>query len=533
MLRRYNFLLPLGFAVALFFGFRIGLLVAPNGDKPSLFGKNQLSRMDEVLQYVRDNYVDTVNTDNMQNKGIIEMLSTLDPHSSFIPVSRTAAADDELNGNFQGIGLQFLIVEDTVFVVEVIKGGPSEKSGIVAGDRIISANDETIAGKKMKSADIQKKLKGVGGSKVKLGILHSGNHEVKFVTITRGVVPVNSVDAHYMIDKEIGYIKFARFSGSSYEEFKSALDGLMKQGMKKLILDLRGNGGGLLDQATDIIDEMLEQSKLMVYTEGRTSTRQDYKTRFEGSFEMQPLAVLIDEGSASASEIVAGALQDWDRAEIIGRRSFGKGLVQQPFNLSDGSELRLTIAKYYTPSGRCIQKPYEKSLFDYYDEVYMRGNSGELYSADSIHINDTTRYFTAGNRVVYGGGGIIPDVFVPKDSVKMNAFIKEVLDKNLAEQFVYLQFGRMIPVKKYASLNELLADNLINDEVYKAFIIYCKSKGLEATQYNVTSAARNYLVAQMNLFLAQIELGSNSFYELQNRIDKTMLKAVDEMKKKK
>jgi len=529
LLRKNNFLLPIGFAVALILGLEIGLLVSPSAGKPSLFGGAATSDADEVLQYIRDNYADTVNTDALMQGGIREMLSRLDPHSSFIPAAESKRFDEEIDGHFEGVGLRYTVVDDTIFIVSVIPSSPCEHAGILPGDRLISANDTVIAGKKLPAALIPKRLRGPAGSVLKLGVLRPGENSLRSVHITRGNVPVNSVDAAYMLNADVGYIKLEMFSGNTAKEVHAALQSLLGQGMKKLVFDLRDNGGGLLDQAVAVVDEFLEQHKLIVYTEGRASQRLDYESKTPGLFEQQPLAVLIDEGSASASEIMAGALQDWDRATLFGRRSFGKGLVQNEFKLRDGSTLKLTVAKYYTPSGRCIQKPYNKNISDYYEEVDQRSHDGELYNRDSIRITDTTRYHTKHGRIVYGGGGIIPDVFVPKDSARLNLFLIEAANAGLAEQFVYKNYGRLIPEHAFSDIATLQKVSIITDDMYAAFVKFCKLRGIHEAQYAQRIAVKGYFIHLMKSYLAQLELGDSGYYAFNNLEDKTLQKAIDQL----
>ena len=376
-------------------------------------------------------YVDDVNENKLVEEAIIKMLAQLDPHSLYSDPEEVKKLNEPLQGNFEGIGVQFNMVEDTLFVVQTVSNGPSEKVGILAGDRIIMVNDTTIAGVKMTTEDIMRRLRGPKGSVANLKILRRDVDELLPFAVKRDRIPVYSIDAAYMIKDKIGYIRIDRFSATTAQEFSDALDKLQKLGMKDLILDLQGNGGGYLNAAVDLANEFLGQKELIVYTEGKKSPRSDFYAKGNGKFSDGKLVVLIDEFSASASEIVTGAVQDWDRGVVVGRRSFGKGLVQRPVDLPDGSMIRLTVARYYTPSGRCIQKPYE-NIEKYNEDLIDRYNKGEMTNADSIHFPDSLRYKTKKlERVVYGGGGIMPDYFVPVDTTIYTKYHRQLRDKGI------------------------------------------------------------------------------------------------------
>ncbi|TAG70726.1 MAG: S41 family peptidase, partial [Runella slithyformis] len=402
------------------------------------------SKFKEVLQLIDNNYVDTVNTDELVDVSIQKMLEKLDPHSSYFNAKDAVAARSQLAGGFDGIGIEFNLYKDTVYVLAPIVGGPSEAAGVQSGDKIIKVNGEVFTGKKVDNTFVFSKLRGPRGSAVRLDVLRRGSQKLLTFNLNRDRIPTFSIDAAYLLDRETGYIKVTRFSETTYEEFKTALGSLKAQGMKKLLLDLRGNPGGFMDRATNMADELLSGSKLLVYTDGKDD-RYDRQTRaqFTGMFEDGPVVVMIDEGSASASEIVAGALQDHDRALIVGRRSFGKGLVQMPVNLSDGSELRLTISRYYTPSGRSIQKPYEKGHLEEYESDYKkRVQSGEFFSADSIKNNPKLQFKTSGGRTVYGGGGITPDVFAARDTSMFTNYLYELSSKNILREYALETFTK-------------------------------------------------------------------------------------------
>lgn len=393
---------------------------------------NAYLKLQRTLDIINLFYVDSVNNDKLVEAAIIEMLKTLDPHSTYISKDEVKEMNEPLEGNFEGIGIQFNIFNDTILVVNPIPGGPSEKLGIRAGDRIIKINGKNVAGVGIKNNEVFKQLRGKKGTQVNVSILRRGEKDLLEFTITRDKIPIYSLDAAYMVDKEIGYIKLNRFSATTMEEFTKAIKDLKAKGMKDLILDLSGNGGGFLNAAVDLADEFLDDKKMIVYTQGLTSPRTDYKATSKGEFESGRLVIIVDEGSASASEIVSGAIQDWDRGIIVGRRTFGKGLVQRPFNLNDGSMIRLTVARYYTPTGRLIQKPYNEGFKEYTNEIIKRYNNGELTNEDSIHFPDSLKYQTLlSKRTVYGGGGIMPDIFVPLDTNAYTKYYRQIFQKGL------------------------------------------------------------------------------------------------------
>ncbi|QRR02712.1 S41 family peptidase [Dyadobacter sandarakinus] len=428
--------LPIIIGITLAAGVLLGSTFFSGGKKLSDVAKGY-AKYREVLMLVENNYVDSVNTDDLVDFSITKMLEKLDPHTAYFNSEEATAARSQLESGFDGIGVEFNIFNDTVYVVTPLSGGPSETAGIQSGDRIISVNKENLSGPGVTNAQVYKVLRGKRGTKVDLGIERVGMPDKINVAVVRDRIPTYSVDASYMINNETGYLKVSRFSETTYDEFKTALKALKSEGLKNLILDLRGNPGGYMEKATSMADEFISGDKLLVYTEGKDS-RFDRKTRshVEGLFEQGPLIVLVDEGSASASEILAGALQDHDRALVVGRRSYGKGLVQMPIKLSDGSELRLTISRYYTPSGRSIQKPYELGKGeDYSQDLSHRYESGELFNADSIKFDKSKVYKTDGGRIVYGGGGITPDIFVPKDTLLNSKYLFELYSKNIIREY--------------------------------------------------------------------------------------------------
>lgn len=380
-------------------------------------------------------YVDTTDLNKICEKGIEAMLKELDPHSVFIDKDEVAKMNEPLVGNFDGIGVSFQLLDDTIHVVDVISGGPSEKVGVLAGDKIVKVDDMPATGDTIKNDWVFKHLRGKKGTKVSVSVIRGKSKTPIVFEIKRDKIPINSIDTWFMIDKEIGYIRLNRFAQSSNEEMVQAITELQSEGMQSLILDLRGNGGGYLNVAVDICDQFLSGDKLIVYTKGAKSPRQDLKAQKKGLFEQGRLVIMVDESSASASEILSGAVQDWDRGVIVGRRTFGKGLVQRPFDMYDGSQIRLTTSRYYTPSGRCIQKPYDAGVEEYQMDYYNRLSHGELLSADSVHFADSLRCFTSGNRLVYGGGGIMPDVFVPIDTMRASDYMINLRSKGLFNSF--------------------------------------------------------------------------------------------------
>ena len=392
----------------------------------------QAFKLNKVFNLITGYYVDSVNEDKLAEDVIRALLKDLDPHSVYITADEVKEMNEPLQGNFEGIGVYFNVLDDTIIIVSPVSGGPSEKVGIRAGDRIVRIEGENVAGVGITTGKVKDKLMGPKGTRVSVEILRRGVKGLLPFTITRDKIPIYSLDAAYMLDDEIGYIKLNRFSATTMDEFHKALDNLPLDKMKGVVLDLRDNGGGMFMAATELVDEFLPEGKLVVYMEGEHLKRQDFLTTSKGRLEGKKLVLLINEGSASASEIVAGAIQDWDRGLIIGRRSFGKGLVQRPFYLPDYSMIRLTVARYYTPTGRSIQKSYQEGYDQYLEELSMRQMHGELFSADSIHLPDTLKYTTlTAQRTVYGGGGIMPDIFVPADTNGLTDLYRQIVGRGL------------------------------------------------------------------------------------------------------
>lgn len=435
---KHNHFSPLWLALSAVVGIFIGTFYANH------FGGNRLSiinsgtnKLNNLLHIVDDQYVDTVDVADLVEKAMPQLLSELDPHSVYISAKDKQMAEDDLRGSFSGVGIEFVIRKDTLRVQNVIKNGPSERAGVLAGDKIVEVDDLAFVGKSLTNEEAMHRLKGPKDTKVKLGIVRRGEKELRYITVTRGEIPMKSVNALYMLDDETGYIRIKNFGENTYPELLIALAQLAQEGFSNLVIDLRGNTGGYLGSAVQIANEFLPKNRLIVYTEGRRSPRQEYRSDGRGSYQNIPLVVLIDEGSASASEILAGAIQDNDRGTIIGRRSFGKGLVQQPIEFNDGSMMRLTIARYYSPSGRCIQKPYTSGQDKNYEEDLMiRYQHGEFFSQDSIK-HTGREYKTTNGRIVYGGGGITPDIFVGEDTTAYTSYYKEASLSGLILQFCY------------------------------------------------------------------------------------------------
>ncbi len=431
----YQISLPLILCIGLAAGVLIGASLTTKSSSGDV--GEEVQKMREVLSLIKNEYVDTANTGALVEDAIEHMLGKLDPHSSYITAKDIVEANEDLKGNFEGIGIEFNIFHDTLVVVTALSGGPSESVGLQSGDKIVKVNDKNIAGIGLSIRDVQTHLKGPKGTEVKIEVVRKNVKEPILFTIVRDKIPQFSVDASYMLDHEIGYIKVNRFAQTTYTEVKEAMTKLKEAGMKKLILDLQGNPGGYMDQAISIADEFLPKGEKIVFTKGQEEKYNENAFATEqGDFERGDLIVLVNEGSASASEIVAGALQDNDRALVVGRRSYGKGLVQRPFDLNDGSEVRLTISRYYTPSGRSIQKPYD-NLDEYEKDLMVRYKKGEFFSADSIRFNDSLKFETTGGRSVYGGGGIMPDYFVPLDTTSNSRYFNQLFNANILREYAF------------------------------------------------------------------------------------------------
>lgn len=438
--KRLSIYLPILFALVLIAGIFIGTKLVPvNEPGKKIFSINlgSYNKLNDIVNYISQEYVDSVDDEILNKEAIEAMLENLDPHSQYISADEFHAVNDPLTGNFEGIGIQFRIEKDTIVVIQTIAGGPSEKAGLMPGDRIVNIDDSLFVGKAISNSKAMRKLKGKRGTEVLVSIYRRGVPKLLDFEITRDVIPTYSVDASFMVNDSTGYLKLNKFSATTYEESVEAIKSLKESGMHYLILDLRGNSGGFLNAAIDLSDEFLKDGRLIVYTQGKNRPRKYFYATDKGSFENESLIILIDEGTASASEIVSGAIQDNDRGLIIGRRSFGKGLVQEQMNLPDGSAVRLTVARYYTPTGRSIQKPYNHGVQEYYHEFYERYENGEMLSADSIDFPDSLKYLTPKGKVVYGGGGIMPDIFVPIETNDGRDYLNDLLAKGLIFRFAF------------------------------------------------------------------------------------------------
>jgi carboxyl-terminal processing protease len=475
----------------------------------------------KLLNWLENYYVDTVNVDKLADRAIIELLQKLDPHSSYATKEEVDELNEPLKGNFEGIGITFSVFRDTIMVLSPLVGGPSEKAGIKAGDRIVMIDKIKVAGAGLKSDDIFSKLRGKKGSQVELTIKRKGSSNLLSYTVTRDKIPIHSVEASYKVSGSIGYIKISRFSSNTLYEFRSALNKLRKQKVNSLILDLTGNGGGFLDVAVSLTDEFLDNQKLIVYTQGNHNPKKEYMTSGKGNFEKGRLVVLIDESSASASEIFAGAIQDWDRGIIVGRRSFGKGLVQRPLMFPDGSMVRLTIARYYTPTGRLIQKSYQNGYQDYSKDLLRRVNNGELTDIAKYHSSDTSKFYTlVKKRVVYGGGGITPDIFIPLDTASYRREVRTVVAKGVVNRFVidYVDQNRELILNKYklfAAFNSRFPDGESILDLLKAF--YKSENG--GIELQLTPDAQKYMLDIVKSYIARDLWGVSEFYQVLNQTE--------------
>ncbi|MCL3780262.1 S41 family peptidase [Prolixibacteraceae bacterium JC049] len=522
------YLVPLLLAIAVAIGVLLGNNLKRNTiNNQKLFQKGHSSKISTILALISSEYVDSVSVKELEEKAIPEVLKNLDPHTVYIPAKEMVEVTEEMSGNFGGIGVQFRMQDDTVMVVDVIAGGPSKGVGILAGDRIVEVNDTTIAGIKASTNDIMKKLRGPKGTKVKVSVARRGTKNLIDFEITRGTIPIYSVDVSYMINKEIGFIKVNRFSEQTDKEFNQAIKKLKGLGAQKLIIDLRGNTGGSLRAVRNMTDEFLGKDALILKTKGAKRLEAVMRATERGEWEKGAIVVLIDEFSASASEILAGALQDNDRGIIIGRRSFGKGLVQEQIPMVDGSALRLTVAKYYTPSGRCIQKHYDKGNSEsYFKDLSERMRHGEFLSQDSIHLPDSLKYYTLKGRVVYGGGGIMPDHFIPADTTGNSNYLYQLTRKGLVYQyaFKYADSNR----KELSNLKtpEEFIQHLKNEKVFEAFIKYAATKGVKKDRQGLKKSGK-IIHAQLYAYIARDILGEEGFYSMIRAIDITLEKAID------
>ncbi len=513
--------LPLLFSLMLIMGMLIGYRLKQTTYTSNNFFRTNKSSVQQVLDLINLKYVDAINTDTVEGEAMQVILSKLDPHSVYIPPVELDEVNEDLQGNFQGIGVEYHIFHDTVNVVNVLQGGPSAKAGLLTGDQFLKVQDSSVAGRHITNDQIRKLLRGPASSKIQVTMLRDG--QPKQFAINRGTIPLPSVDAAYMLDKTTGFIKISKFSQTTHREFAESLEKLQSQGLTSLILDLRGNGGGILTEAIDIADEFLDEDKLIVYTQGDKTKKEEYKCKKPGLFEQGKLEVLTDEGSASASEVLAGALQDWDRATIIGRRTFGKGLVQEQYDLSNGAALRLTVARYYTPSGRCIQKPYNNGG-DYHQEIMERYKHGAFVNADSNKVSNGQAFKTSKGKTVYGGGGIMPDVFVSLDTSTYSPALSKLYLSSTLSNFIYSYYIQHRPeFKPYRSPADFITSFQQTEGVWKDLVPYAAKDSLQLT--NLSGAEKNLAQQRIKALLARQLFRNEGFYVVYNQTDPVIKKA--------
>lgn len=523
---------PLVISIAIVLGIVIGNYISTKK-----FTLDKDRKINAVLNLIQSEYVDSIDVKDLVEQAIPAIIGNLDPHSYYIPASDIRAENEKLDGSMSGIGVSFFMMNDTANVDQVIPNGPAEKVGMLAGDRIISVNGESIVGGTLTAEGIRSKIRGEKGTKVRIGVKRNTSKKTLTFTITRDDIPMNTIDVSYMLDDKTGYIKIAQFGKNTYDEFFAALSKLKKDGASRYIVDLRGNPGGYMEMAILMVNEFLEQGELIVYTKGRKE-REDIQvwSDDQGSFHDAQVAVLIDEYSASASEIMAGALQDNDRGLVVGRRSFGKGLVQKQIYLPDSSAIRLTIARYYTPSHRCIQKDYTLGdEDDYSKELYDRYSHGELYSADSIKVDKSKIFRTANGRIVYGGGGIVPDIFVPNDTTGITTYYRAVANLGLLQQYVYTYVDiNRDQLKNVKSVKQLMGMMPSDDALTYDFVCYARDNGVPMRWYYI-NLSRSLIARQLRAIVIRDVLGSEEFYRYYNRTDNTVnaaLKALNDGKGK-
>ncbi|MBO9633541.1 MAG: S41 family peptidase [Chitinophagaceae bacterium] len=521
--------LPLLFSLVLIGGMWIGSKLRMNIPfSRGIFESARPSTVQEVMDLINLRYVDSVNKDSLSDDAVQAMLGHLDPHSIYIPANRLAEVNEDLQGNFEGIGVEYFILNDTVYASNVLADGPSDKAGIKTGDRFLKVGDSSVTGKDVNGDKIRKLLRGPSGSKVNVILLRDGKQIA--TTVTRGTIPLYSVDASYMIGDSTGYIHLNKFSGTTYEEFMAALEDLQKKGLKKLMLDLRDNGGGILGEAIDIADEFLDDDKLIVYTQGSHSKKTEYRCKRPGLFEKGELVVLVDENSASASEVLAGALQDWDRATIVGRRTFGKGLVQEQYELNNGSALRLTVARYYTPLGRNIQKPYDHGRAAYREELDNRYHNGEMIHGDSATTHTGPQFKTKKGKIVYGGGGITPDVFVPLDTTSLSKETYQLLATPTFGKFIFTYFIQHRDYfKQFKSPTELAKGFKPENGAYANLVEFAAKNNINIQ--NIPAKDKEDLMRRIQTAMARQIWRMPGFYEVNNLYDNEVKKGTEILNK--
>ncbi|MCH8517004.1 MAG: S41 family peptidase [Cyclobacteriaceae bacterium] len=517
--------LPLLLALAIAAGMLIGATFASSDKKDSDLISGVM-KFREILGYIERDYVDEVDTNELIENAITKMLEKLDPHSVYINSKDLEIAKAELEGGFDGIGVEFTIMKDSILVVAPLSGGPSEREGILPGDKIVEVDGENVASIKITNRKVFELLRGPKGSKVELGIFRQGADDIINFTITRDKIPQYSVDVSYMVDDEIGYLKISRFSATTYDEFKQAMKSLKEAGMKKLVLDLQGNPGGYMDKAVHIADEFLADNRMIVYTEGKQERfNSEFRAFRKGDFEDKSIIVLIDEGSASASEIVSGAIQDNDRGLVVGRRSFGKGLVQMPISLNDGSELRLTISRYYTPSGRSIQKPYSEDD-DYASDLLKRFEKGEFFSADSIDFADSLQYKTTKGRIVYGGGGIMPDYFVPRDTTGVSRYMNALFISNTIREFVLEYVDENRDKLKKMEYEDYRKNFMVSDDMLNRMVELGKKNEVKY-QEEQFSKSKDLMKLHLKAQIARSIWDNKGFYPIYNETNEVFQRALE------
>jgi carboxyl-terminal processing protease len=523
--------LPVILGAALAIGVLIGKFLPESVDLPKHSNtRSRNDKLNSILNIIESNYVDSVNRDDLVEAAIPAILKKLDPHSVYIPAKDLARANEPLQGNFEGIGISFNMLTDTILVISTIPGGPSEKMGLLPGDKILYVNDSLVAGRHISDEQVMGLLKGPKGTVVRIKILRSGQKELLPFDITRDKIPIYSIDVSYMVNNNTGYIKINNFAMTTFDEFMKGLRELKDKGMSSLIVDLRGNSGGIMEAAIQIANQFLREGELIVYTKGYAQPRNEARATGKGEFETGDLVVLVDEWSASASEILAGAIQDNDRGTIIGRRSFGKGLVQEPISFADGSGLRLTIARYYTPTGRSIQKPYNHGFDEYFDDLIERSHHKEYEVSDSIHFSDSLKFTTPAGRIVYGGGGIMPDKFVPVDTSGVSPYF--IKTRPLIYRFAlkYTENNRE-SLKKYTDPQEL-AKYLDNQSLMTKFIQYASASNIKMDPKGLKTSGE-IISTQIKAYIARNMLDNKGFYPIWEEIDTTLRYAVEFLKKDK